>query len=102
MPLELCWPGGEKVERLGKKDLARHIATYAAAKLEETNIVGRWLATISYPMARVTLGRHVWDLSPPVQTAVRPASGITGQPAEQLYDAALPRSPRPRQCCPDL
>jgi len=63
MALELCWPGGEKVERLGKKDLARHIATYAAAKLEEMNIVGRWLATVSYPMARVTMGRHVWDLS---------------------------------------
>src|SRR3954447_18827588 len=63
MALELCWPGGEKTERLGKKDLAHHIATYAAAKLEEMNMVGRWLATVSYPMARVTMGRHVWDLS---------------------------------------
>ncbi len=63
MPLELCWPGGEKTERLGKKDLARHIATYVAAKLEEMNMVGRWLATIHYPMARVAMGRQVWDLS---------------------------------------
>jgi hypothetical protein len=63
MPLELCWPGGEKAARLGKKDLARHIATYTAAKLAEMNMVGRWLASTYYPMARVAMGRQVWDLS---------------------------------------
>lgn len=50
-------------EFLGKRDLGRHMATYASEKLVQLDMVGRWIATTPEPIVRLTLGRHVWDLS---------------------------------------
>jgi hypothetical protein len=53
----------EQLPYLGKRDLAKQMMTYAADKLAELNMVGRWLATTPQPVVRAMLGRQVWDLS---------------------------------------
>ncbi len=65
---------------LGKRDLARHMWTYANEKLIELDMAGRWLSTTPEPIVRVALGRQVWDVSRLYQYFETRARELQGKP----------------------
>lgn len=51
-----------EVRRLGRKDLARHLAGYLHVKLATMNAVGLWLSSVPESVVRVGLGAHVGQM----------------------------------------